>query len=348
MIDLPERPRFLISRLSAIGDTILTLPVLCALRDRFPKSHITWVVERKSARALEGHADLDELIVLDRLWFSSPTKLSQARKQLRQFDYDVAIDAQSKFKSALACWLSSAPVRIGLKGKYGQEFSTVMNTTLVEPDKPHLVDRSLVLLSPLGIESPHVSFRPPIAQSDYESIDQFITNAHLGCGFAVINPGAGWESRMWPIQRYGQVAKAIGHRRKLPTVVVWAGEKERDWAQTIVDGSGGHAILAPDTSLAELGALLGRSLMYIGNDTGPVHVAAAVNTPCICLHGPTRPEDSGPYGEQHLPIIEFHHEGGHRERRRAANDAMRLIQVDRVVEACEELLDRNAANCDAA
>ena len=88
--------------------------------------------------------------------------------------------------------------------------------------------------------------------------------------------------------------------------------------------------------------------MYIGNDTGPVHVAASVNTPCVCLHGPTRPEDSGPYGDHHLPIIEHFHAGGHRKRRRAGNEAMRLIQVDQVVETCEHLLDREITNRDAA
>jgi heptosyltransferase-1 len=349
MIDLPsDSPRFLISRMSAIGDTILTLPVLCALRDRFPKAHITWIVERKSAGVVEGHSDLDELIVLDRLWFKSPSRLREVRKRLRESKFDVTVDAQSKFKSALACWLSGAAVRIGCKGKYGQECSTLLNNTLIEPHKPHLVDRTLDLLQPLGINLPAVNFRLPAQSEDVESIDAFIKAAHLGCGFVVINPGAGWDSRLWPIERYGRVARTLGEQQNMPSVVAWAGERERQWAETIVAESGGHALPAPKTSLGALAALLDRSLMYIGNDTGPMHMAVAVNTPCVCLHGPTLPENSGPHGPQHIPIIERHEAGNSRQRRRAGNEAMRLIQVDRVVQACEEILQRDQANSYAA
>lgn len=349
MIDLPsDSPRLLVSRLSAIGDTILTLPVLCALRDRFPKAHITWVVEHKSAKVVEGHRDLDDLIVLERLWFKSPSRLRQTRKRLRQSKVDVAVDAQCRFKSSLACWLSGARVRIGCKGKHAKEGSTLLNNTLVEPDKPHLVDRSLALLRPLGIESPAVNFRLPISSSEAEFADRFVNAAHLRCGFAVINPGAAWLSRRWPVERFGQVARALGQRRRLPSVVSWAGEQELEWAQTIVNGSGGHALLAPKSSLGELAALMSRSCMYIGNDTGPMHVAVAVNKPCVCLHGATRPENSGPYGEQHIPIIEQYVSGGSRQRRRAGNEAMRAIQVDQVVRACEEILRRQSSTADAA
>lgn len=349
MIELPtDSPRFLISRMSAIGDTILTLPVLCAIRNRFPKAHITWIVERKSAGVVEGHSDLDELIVLDRLWFKSPSRLRQIRGRLRASQFDVTVDAQSKFKSALACWLSGAAVRIGCQGKYGQEFSTWLNNTLIEPRRPHLVDRTLELLQPLGINSPAIEFRLPIKSDDIETIDRFINASYLGCGFAVINPGASWESKLWPIERFGRVARELGERQHLPSVVAWAGDQERQWAQAIVAGSGGHALMAPHTSLGALAALLDRSCMYIGNDTGPMHIAVAVDTPCVCLHGPTRPEDSGPHGKQHIPIIERYQAGSSRQRRRAGNDAMRLIQVDRVVRACEEILQRDSSNNNAA
>jgi ADP-heptose:LPS heptosyltransferase len=339
---LPSNPRLLISRMSAVGDTITTLPLLCALRDHFPTAQITWIVEQRASAVLKGHHDIDRLIVLDRLWLTSPSKLWKVRQQLRELRIDIAFDPQSRTKSAAACWLSGAPVRIGCGGKHGTEMSPYLNNRLVETEKPHVVDRTLALLEPLGIESPDVNFRVPIDSASRQAIRNFVENAHLTCGFAVINPGAGWDSRLWPTQRYASVARTLGRERGLPTVVVWAGDRELAWAREIVAGSGGHALLAPKTSMIELGALMETARMYIGSDTGPMHMAAAVGTPCVALHGTTRPQDSGAYGPQHIAIQNRYDGGSSRHRRSTGNDAMRLITVEQVTAACAAVLRRLA------
>jgi ADP-heptose:LPS heptosyltransferase len=158
--------------------------------------------------------------------------------------------------------------------------------------------------------------------------------------FAVVNTGAGWYSRVWPAERYGAIASHLGEEHGLPTVVVWAGPSERAWAHETVELSGGHAVLAPPTSLGELAELLRQARLYIGSDTGPMHLASAVGTPCVALFGTTRPQISGPYGSQHVCVQEYYQAGTCRQRRKGANDAMRAIQVEAVRKACDRLLGR--------
>ena len=121
-----------------------------------------------------------------------------------------------------------------------------------------------------------------------------IAAADLADGFAVINPGAGWPSKLWPPERFAAVARYLGHDRGLASLVVWAGPEEQAWARTIVAGSEGHARLAPPTSLVELAAVLRRARLFISSDTGPLHLAAAVDTPCVGLFGPMPAGATGP------------------------------------------------------
>jgi ADP-heptose:LPS heptosyltransferase len=130
----------------------------------------------------------------------------------------------------------------------------------------------------------------------------------------------------------------LGERYQLPSVVVWSGDREREWAETIVARSGGRAIMGPATSLPELAAWMRRARMYLGSDTGPMHIAAAVGTPCVALFGPTLPADCGPYGGQHITVQKGQPPEDRRLRRHGPNDAMKKIDTDSVIDACERLL----------
>lgn len=333
-------PRILISRLSAIGDCVLTTPLLCALRDHLPKAHIAWVTERGPAQLLEGHAALDELIVVPKRWLKSASEVRQLRSKLRASRFDVAIDPQGLTKSGIVAWLSGAKRRIGFDKPRGRELSRLMNRELVVPVNQHLVDAQLELLKPLGINSPNVRFDLPVVPEIENKTDAMIHRTHLGCDFAAINPGASWDSKLWSTYRYGRVARYLGERHELPSLVLWSGERERIWAEEIVACSGGRALLAPPTTLPELASILRRARMFVGSDTGPLHIATAGGTRCVGLHGTTRPEASGAYGPQHIHVQKRFQDGSSRERRRASNDAMLEIDVDSVVAGCEELLRR--------
>ena len=329
-----DTPRILICRLSAIGDTILTLPVACALREHIPKAYIAWVVEKKAAPMIRKHQTLDHVIEFERGWFTSLRGIRSAREELRSHQFDVTIDCQGLTKSSLAGWLSGAPKRIGCGGYHGGELSRILNNTLVTPVFTHLTDRSLELLIPLGIHSPKVRWKLPIPEAarSWASRWRRMVPSNL---LAVLNPGATWESRLWEPDRFAATAKYIHDRYNYRSVVVWGTCDERVTAEKIVEFSNAAATLAPDTDLHHLAALIETADLFISADTGPLHIAVAAGTSTIGLYGSTRPGDSGPYGQ--IALQKAYETGSRRHRRSADNSAMRQIGVEHVCEAIDEL-----------
>ena len=334
-------PRILIVRLSAIGDVIHGMPLACALRERFPAAFLAWVVEERAAALLRGHDALDELITLPRGWLKSPRTVWRLRRRLRGLKFDTAIDAQGLTKAAIVAWLSGAGRRIGFGDPWGREFSPWLNTELVDTTAEHAVDRTLQLLLPLGIHSPAVRFRVPEHPADRAAAEETIRRGGLDGGFTLINPGAGWPSKLWPTDRYAAVAGHLGRNWGLPSLVIWAGQEERALAEQIVAGSAGHARLAPSTTLAQLAALARRCRLFIGSDTGPLHLAAAVGTPCVGLYGPWPAKRHGPYGPQHIALQKMFFEGPTRARRNAPPEFMQAIHVELVCGACDQILKRD-------
>ena len=334
-----HRPsRFLITRLSAIGDCILTMPVANALRDYFPNALIAWLVEKPASPLLEGHRAIDELIVVPRGWLKDARLVWRLRQRLRRLRFDVAIDPQSLTKSALPAWLAGVPTRIGVAKPFGRELAPWLNNRLVARSARHVVDVMLQTLTPLGIDSPTVRFDVPVDEQAEAKAAEFLERRGLRAGFVAMNPGAGWASRRWPLDRFAAVARHLAARWSLPSVVMWAGEREKTWAHEIAQQSGGHALPAPPTSLRELASLLRRASLFVGSDTGPLHLAVAVGTTCVSMHGTTPAWQSGPYGRGHIAIQEIYQEGTTRQRRKADNDAMQRIAAERVCEACDQLL----------
>ena len=333
-----DTPRILISRMSAVGDSILTLPVACALRKKYPNAYLGWVIEERSSPVVLGHQDLDAVVVLRRGWFASPKGILAARRKLLPHRFEFSVDCQSVTKSSLACWLSGAGTRIGCRGKYGCELSPLINNRLIEPQTTHLTDRSLELLEPFEIQRPAISWKYPIEQDAMDQADTILTALRLDRGFAVINAGANWDSRLWEMGRFGEVARLLGEQSGLPSLIVWGNQREQNWASEIVSTSAGQSFLCPATSLAELAAVIKRAKIFVSADTGPLHLAVAVGTPSVALHGVTRPQDSGPYGAPHRPIIVRYDAGSRKQRRKSDNSAMLLITPEMVLNECHLLL----------
>jgi len=333
--------RVVLVRLSAIGDVIHTLPVACALREAFPQTQIAWVVEDRAAPLLAGHPAIDELVQVPRGFLKSPPRVWQLRRRLRQWRAEVAIDVQSLTKSAVVAWLSGARCRIGFARPCGRELSPWLNSVRVRPRATHVVQQYLELLEPLGITAPRVQFNLPELPEEGEAAEALIARLGLSQGFAVLNAGSGWPSKRWPSERFAAVAQHLSEAWQLPSLVVWAGDEERRWAEAIVAGAGGHARLAPATTLRELAAVARRARLFISSDTGPLHLAAAVGTPCIGLFGPWPAERNGPYGPQHLAIQKMRFDGSTRQRRTAPPSLMEAIDVTTVCQACDCLLQRD-------
>jgi heptosyltransferase I len=344
---LMPSPRILIVRLSAIGDVIQSMPIACALRERFPEAFLAWAVESHAGQLLQGHEALDEVITLPRGWLKSPGGVWRLRRRLRDLRFDVAVEAQGLTKAAILAWISGAPRRIGFGRPWGRELSRWFNTETVNTPGPHIVERNLQLLRPLGIESPAARFMVPEHLRDRQTAERIIGHCETASGcscstrpFAMINAGAGWPSKLWPAERFAAVAAHLGTVWNLRTLVVWAGEAEMNIARQIVAGSERHAQLAPKTTLVELAALARRAKVFIGSDTGPLHLAAAVGTTCVGLYGPWPSDVHGPFGPQHIALQKARFTGSTRQRRAAPAELMEAITVADVCQACDTILQR--------
>ncbi len=342
-----QRPRILIVRLSAIGDVIHGAPVLCALRDSLPEAFLGWIVEGRAADVLEGHPALDALVRVPRGWLKSPREIWRVQRRLHELQFDTTIDLQCLTKSAIAAWLSRARRRIGKGGSDGRELSRWFHTELVPCGGLHVIEHYLDLLKPLGINSPQVHFDLLERDVDCRMADDFLHSSGLPRGgFVLMNPGAGWPSKIWPAERYGELARRLAKVHGLASVAVWGVPSERPLAERIVATSGHHARLAPPTSMTELAALCRRAALFVGSDTGPMHLAVAVGAPTISLHGPSRADWCGAYGAGNIRLQVRYEEGSALERRQADDSAMRAIDVELVADACDRLLaDKLVRQC---
>ena len=332
-----KSPRILITRLSHIGDCLLTLPMLNAIRFNYPQALIVWAVEPPTHHLLKSHPGIDEIVSIPRNWIGKPKQWKDLRAQLRSFQFDIAIDPQGLTKSASLGWISGATNRVGAKGQWGRELSPWLNNRLITPQSTHVVDRSMELLAGIGIENPEVKFELPTSPDADATIDQWMTEQGLN-HFAVINPGGSWASKRWENERFGSVASHLWKTHGIKTVVTWAGIEELAMAKEIVELNSDGSILAERTNLPELQSIVNRADFFIGCDTGPMHLATAVGTPCVGLYGTTRPEDSGAYGPQNIAIQKWYQSGSCKQRRKAANDAMRDIMAADVNAACDQML----------
>lgn len=332
-------PRILIVRLSAMGDVIHGVPVLCALREALPNAFLGWVVEGRMGDLLEGHPALDALVRVPRRWLASPREVWRLRRRLHDLHFDTAIDLQCLTKSAVAAWLSGAPRRIGKSGPDGRELSPWLHNELTEPGGQHVIEHYLSMLKPLGIETTKVRFDFPERRDDARMSEDFLRAHRLSAGhFAILNPGAGWPSKLWPAERYGQVAQHLSRVHGLPSVAVWGGPDELPLAEAIVAAGGGQVVLAPRTSMTELASFCRRAALFVGSDTGPMHLAVAVGTPTISMHGTSRADWCGAYGPENIRLQVRYQDGSALERRQADNTAMSEITMAMVCGACDSLL----------
>ena len=270
--------RLLVVRLSALGDVIHGIPAVVALRDHFA---IDWAVETPYRELVEIVSGVNAIPVSLKRW--SVPKIVAAARAVR--GHDTAIDLQGLVKSALLARVSGARERYGFAPPHIRErpAAWLMNRRVAIEPTAHVVEWNLQLARAIvpSVAMPKVDF------SAFASGPRFD-------GRVVLIPGAGRPAKQWPIERFREVAKRIGHA----ALVVW-GPGERNLAEQV------DAELAPPTNLRELASLLSSARIAIGGDTGPLHLAAALGTPVVGLYGPTDPARNGPYGQIHNCVSSF-------------------------------------------
>ncbi|HLW97346.1 MAG TPA: glycosyltransferase family 9 protein [Candidatus Acidoferrales bacterium] len=332
--------RFLIVRLSSMGDVISALPVLAALRDTFLRAQIDWVIDRRWQPLLMGNPDLNEVIPLRS---RSIREFFQCGSRLRIQKYKCVVDAQGLYKSALLAKLTGAPSRVGFSFSFAREHaSTMFYTQRVKPVTQHIIDQNLELAFEAGATR-HATRFPLYIPSDAQSnVDQFLRSTRIE-KFVVLSPGGGWISKCWPPERYGELSerlrKAYGYR-----IIINSGPGEAELAEAAVANAGLSLPIIVQYELPELMALLSRADMVVAGDSGPLHLAVALDTPVVGLYGPTSPARNGPYGGRDTVVRNAKEEDTTHKREDSFSDAMMSISVDQVMAAVKARLARPMRN----
>lgn len=337
---MPAPRAILLVKLSAIGDVLHGVPVAVALRRAFPTTRIGWVVEGRTGDLLEGHPAIDRVFRPARGWARRPAEWLRLRRDLADFSADVTIDMQGLLKSALVTALAASPIRIGPAGPDAREGSWLATTHRVATRAGHVVERNLALVSPLGIEPGLPRFDMPSWPKAREAMERFVRSLHAARAPVLLNPGAGWTSKLWPEDRLAATARRLAARHGRPVVVVWGGPREEAAARRVAEASG--AVTAPPTSLVELAELCRLSALFVSSDTGPLHLAAAVGTPCVGLFGPVPAARNGPWGAGHATVEPPPAERPPWRDRKTDRRAMAAIAVDEVVAAAGAVLASGA------
>jgi len=335
-----------------MGDVIHTLPAAQALRAAFPYAMIGWLIEerwaellcapgspRRGARSAQRPlADWVHTVDL-KGWRRSMFTVSTIEQVLREWNdvrtaqYDVAVDLQGAIRSALLTRWSGAPVVWGAS-EPKESPASLWYTRQATVSGKHVIEQNLSIaeavagrrLRPGKLEFPS----HPRAE---QVIDQGLAQFQLK-RFAMVSPGAGWGAKCWPAERYGRVAAALAKCGVLS--VVNYGPGEEDLARAVEDASEGAARRI-SCSISELIALTRRAQICIGGDTGPLHLAAALQIPVVAIFGPTDPARNGPYGTPSVVLRSSASITSH-ARNQIPDEAMLEIGVDEVVSAARRLI----------
>jgi lipopolysaccharide heptosyltransferase I len=299
------RPKILIIKLSALGDVVHTLPALHALRKEFPGARLDWLVGEAASPLLEDHPLLNRVHVFKKAWrknflrhlFSDIIPFYRAM-QREKFDW--AIDFQGLTKSGLASYFSGAQKVIGFGDRDGRELNKLFTTEKISPAPGlHIVERNLSLLSPLGIVNPEVSFPLPDFKQDRDK--------PANGEYVVVNPGAGWVNKKIPLDILGRLCASIFKEMGWNIMIAWGPGEESLAGELaeIIERHGARARLASGTTIPQLAGLISRSRLFLGGDTGPTHLAAALKIPVVSWFGPSDSRRNGPYGSACAVIQKF-------------------------------------------
>jgi heptosyltransferase-1 len=346
----PRFNRLLIVRLSAMGDIIHTLPAAAALRHAFPHATLGWLVEERWAELLctlrypRSGERSPQRPLIDHLhavntgeWrrapfsFNSWQQMAVSLSELRGIQYDAVIDFQGAIRSALLARWSGAPIVYG-SIQPRENAASMFYTRKILPAGIHVVEQALALAGAAeSTQTAEAKIEFPV-DPDAESMITALTTGINA--FAILNPGAGWGAKRWPAERYGQVAKELTNDGLCSLVNYGPGEE--DLAASVEVASAGAARRV-SCSVSELIALTRRARLFIGGDTGPMHMAAALKIPVVAIFGPTNPARNGPFGTQSIVLRSASSTTDHTRHRDPEQGLMEITAAE-VVAAARKLL----------
>jgi lipopolysaccharide heptosyltransferase I len=312
--------RILVIRLSSIGDIVHALPAVAALGESFPESEIVWAVEKRYAGILEVNRPVRRVLELDTLgwrtrWTSPRTAEEVVRNlvRLRGLDPDVTVDFQGLLKSAALARISGSPRRVGFEERWLREPAAAAFYTerVSAQGRRHVVEENFALVERLGARTvPRCRWQFPLPRS--VEAEQRVNERLAALGarkFLVINPGGGWTSKRWPPERYAELVRKLeeqdGHQ-----VLITGSPAEEPMIGGILERAQVRRAAFFRSTLVEFMALVRRASLWVGGDTGPLHLAAAIGTPIVAIYGPTNPARNGPFASSDITL----RNGGEKDR----------------------------------
>ncbi|RJQ57075.1 MAG: lipopolysaccharide heptosyltransferase I [Nitrospiraceae bacterium] len=341
--------KILIIKPSSLGDVIHALPFLKAVKGSFPEAQIDWVISKNLKGLLEGNPLIHELIALEKDSWKDIKKLPRTlseindlRKSLKSKRYDVVVDLQGLLRSGLLASFAPSSLKIGFENaREGSRF--FYDKKIPVNGAVHAVDRCLEIAGAMGVKPGKIEFPLYTDEKARDKVRQITGNIPE---YILIAPSARWDTKRWPAVYFASLVKKI----TLPCII--AGVKgDRALAEEIIHRSQSteHRTqtativnLCGRTNLKELVALIDGAKAVVSNDSGPMHVAAALNKPVVALFGPTDPEKTGPYGWQKKKNMKVVKAGVPCSpcRKKKCRDlvCMKNISVETVFEALKECL----------
>ena len=350
---LPQR--ILIIRLSAIGDVVRTLPALRALRSRFPSACIAWAVEENAYDLLEHHPDLDRVFLFKRKKWTEEIvgahtivkPLEEVRaffKAIREDHFDMVLDFHGILKSGVISILSGAPVRVGFSRNYCKEGNYLFNNRHIDVENASLnrIERNLRFIRFLGIDSANHDPIVPITDEDRNVIDTFLQEKGLvhRTPLIAIHPGTSSKTlyKRWDPLSYARVADTLIERYNAHIVWTW-GPDELEAVTSAVAHMKRDSTVACRVSLRQLAELFRRCDLFLGSDSGPMHIASFVKTPVVVIYGPTDHRINAPYeNSPHRVLRKDVSCNPCRKRDCSSVACMSSITPEEVIEAVTQLL----------
>jgi heptosyltransferase-1 len=338
--------KILIIKPSSLGDIVLALPALSALRKSFPDAKISWFIRPEFAPLLKNHPDLTEVILFDRkylgkAWYNPRAFASLVSLiwRLNRSKFDAVIDLQGLFRTASLAWLSGCRKRFGMAD--AREFGHIFYTNKVKQDRDsiHLVDYYLKIVREAGAPKIDVQFLLPIDPVAAGMVKRLLAaNDIKPDSYAVFVPTSAHEDKCWPAERFAALAARVSTQFHL-SIIATGAASEKDAVESLkTKASSPITNFAGATSLSELVALLKTARLVVSNDTGPGHIAAALGVPVVLIFGPTNPARVHPYNRPQCAVAV---EPGGRGFKADSTDPkhdIKAITVDEVYQkVCEQL-----------